>query len=261
MWTRSELKARAKEVLRGSYWKAFLVSLLLAIVTGSGLGSNNFSWNSKGDQASSPSMGGTRSTVEDALNSVGPDLWWIAAVVAAVGLIVLLIAIAFHVFLSNPLEVGARQYFKRAAEQEVNMNYLGFAFDKTRYMNIVIAMLWRGVLNFLWFLLLIIPGFVKLYAYSMVPYILSDNPNIGYRRAVTLSKEMTKGHKLRMLVLDLSFIGWYLLGMLLFFVGVLFVLPYINATQAELYLVLRQQALEKGMTNEEELRLTPPIEH
>ena len=137
-----------------------------------------------------------------------------------------------------------------------NLNHLGFAFNKDRYLDIVKAMLWRGFLNFLWFLLLIIPGIVKSYAYSMVPFILADNPNIGYRRAVDLSNQMTRGHKFRIFVLDLSFLGWIFLGLFAFFVGVLFVLPYINATKAELYLTLRQQALENGLTTEEELRLT-----
>jgi hypothetical protein len=39
----------------------------------------------------------------------------------------------------------------------------------------------------------------------------------------------------------------------LFFVGTFFVLPYENATKAELYLVLRQNALEKGYCSPEEL--------
>ena len=93
----------------------------------------------------------------------------------------------------------------------------------------------------------------------MVPYILSDNPNIGYERAVELSIEMTAGEKMDMWVLDLSFIGWYLLGTLLFLVGVLFVMPYENATKAELYLVLRQNALERGLCSYEELNLTVPL--
>jgi uncharacterized membrane protein len=64
---------------------------------------------------------------------------------------------------------------------------------------------------------------------------------------------MTDGHKFKMFVLDLSFIGWYLLGVLLLVVGTLFVLPYDNATRAELYLVLRQNALNNGLCSANEL--------
>lgn len=116
-------------------------------------------------------------------------------------------------------------------------------------------MLRRGVQIFLWYLLLIIPGIVKSYAYRMVPYILADNPNIGSKEAIKLSNEMTNGHKFNMFVLDISFIGWYLLGILALIVGVLFVLPYVNATEAELYLALRKDALEKGFCSNQDLLL------
>ncbi|RCW51713.1 DUF975 family protein [Paenibacillus prosopidis] len=242
MWDRKELKRRAKDVLRKSYWKAFLVSIILAFFSGGG-------------SAPSFNLNGGSS------DSSGADMDWgsfapFLAIIIIVMIFVILFALAFRIFLGFPLEVGSMRYFKQSAEHEANLNHLGFAFNKHRYLDIVKAMLWRGFLNFLWFLLLIIPGFVKAYAYSMVPFILADNPNIGYRRAVDLSNQMTRSHKFRIFVLDLSFLGWILLGLLALFIGVLFVLPYINATKAELYLKLRQLALEDGLTTEEELRLT-----
>jgi uncharacterized membrane protein len=117
-------------------------------------------------------------------------------------------------------------------------------------------MLWRAFINTLWFLLLIIPGIVKYYAYRMVPYILADNPEINYKRALELSTRMTKGEKFDIFVLDLSFIGWYLLGTLAFVVGILFVMPYQNATEAELYIILRQNAIQNGFCTYEELAIT-----
>ena len=64
---------------------------------------------------------------------------------------------------------------------------------------------------------------------------------------------MTRGHKFNMFVLDVSFWGWYLLGALLFFVGILFVTPYYNSTRAQLYLALRSIAIDKGVVSLEEL--------
>lgn len=239
MWERKELKRRAKNVLRTSYWKAFLVSIILAFVTGGG-SPPSFNFGSS-----------TSSGMDVNWESIGPFLF--IAIIFFIAF--MLFAFAFRIFLCFPLEVGSMRYFKVAAEDEVNLNHLGYAFNKLRYWDIVKTMLWRAFLIFLWILLLIIPGIVKSYAYSMVPFILSDNPNIGYRRAVELSNEMTRGNKARMFVLDLSFLGWILLGLMVFFVGILFVLPYMNATKAELYLTLRQQALKEGLTSEEELRL------
>ncbi|MGM0438693.1 MAG: DUF975 family protein, partial [Bacillota bacterium] len=57
-------------------------------------------------------------------------------------------------------------------------------------------------------------------------------------------------------VLDLSFFGWFILGILLFGIGILFVQPYYDSTNAELYLKLREKALENNLTTQQELRLS-----
>lgn len=197
MWTIRELKTRAWNLLKQHYWKAFVVSLVIAISGGNG--GFNVNWNSN------------RSEFE----STAPDWWgagseYLTAII--IGLIVLvvvfcLIVICFRVFVGYPLEVGGRRYFIEAEQNRFDLNHLGFAFDKNHYRSVVVTMLWRAWLNFLWFLLLVIPGIVMIYAYRMVPFILADNPNIGYRRAVQLSTQMTQRHKFHIFVLDLSFLG------------------------------------------------------
>lgn len=245
MWTRSELKSRAKDVLRKNYWKAFLVSFILAIV-GGGCSS---SWGNG-------TSGSTNRVDRSEFSGIDwADIFPFIIAGIVIFLIVLAFILAFRIFLLAPLEAGGIRFFKQAAEHNTDLNNLGYAFGSGRYIDIVKSMVWRDLLNFLWFLLLFIPGIVKSYAYSQVPYILADNPNIGYRRALQLSNRMTKGHKFRIFVLDLSFLGWALLGLLAFFVGILFVLPYINATKAELYLALREEALGNGLTTPEELHI------
>ncbi|MDQ0916803.1 DUF975 family protein [Paenibacillus sp. V4I5] len=246
-WTRRELKIRAKNVLRTSYWKAFLVSLVFAVVSG---GVSSCSFNSGG--STSMSLPGFSGGMGDISDGAGLAIILIIVFLAAV---IGLVALAFNIFVVAPLKVSVQQYFKQAAQDDVNMNYLVYSFTKGNYLAIVKGMFWSGLLNFLWFLLLIIPGIVKSYAYSMTPYILADNPGIGMKRAVDLSNQMTSGQKWKMFVLDLSFIGWFILGTLALGIGVLFVLPYYNSTKAELYLVLRQQALHDGISSSAELNL------
>lgn len=89
----------------------------------------------------------------------------------------------------------------------------------------------------------------------MFPYILAENPNIGVKRAIELSNKMTDGHKFEMFILDLSFIGWCLLGVLACGIGIIFVFPYQNATNAKLYLVLRNNALSRYWCDYSELLL------
>lgn len=90
---------------------------------------------------------------------------------------------------------------------------------------------WGGILMyvfiFLWSLLLIIPGFIKAYSYSMTFYILNERPELSANQAIDESRRLMKGHKFDLFYLDLSFIGWYLLaGIFTLGIGILWVLPY-----------------------------------
>ena len=87
----------------------------------------------------------------------------------------------------------------------------------------------------LWSLLLIIPGFIKLYAYALTPYILIDNPELSANQAINLSQKMMKGHKFDMFILHLSFIGWIFLSIFTFGIGLLWLLPYMMTAQAAFY--------------------------
>lgn len=101
--------------------------------------------------------------------------------------------------------------------------------------------------------LLYIPVIIKTYSYKMTPWILADNPKIGFHRALKLSIDLTRGHKWQIFVLDLSFVGWYILGFLACCVGILFVNPYYYAAQAELYATLRQDGIALNLCTMEEL--------
>ncbi|HEY8350372.1 MAG TPA: DUF975 family protein [Clostridia bacterium] len=249
MWTRAELKYMAREALRGNYWKAFLVSLVIMIAT-EGLGGG--SGRAGHDEISS--SGGSF------FGSIG-SIEWAAVIAAILGFFatIFVISLALQIFVMNPLEVGGRRYFIRTAQYMDNSRCFRFAFNGHNYLGIVGGMALKDLYLFLWTLLLIIPGIVKSYAYRMVPYILADNPNIGAGRAIELSERMTYGHKFDIFILDLSFLGWYLLGLLCLLVGGLFVKPYEYATNAELYLTLRRNAIESGYCTPWELNLYDPV--
>ncbi len=85
-----------------------------------------------------------------------------------------------------------------------------------------------GLFIFLWSLLLIIPGIIKAYAYSLVPMLLGDDKykDLTYMEYITKSREMMKGHKMDYFVLQLSFIGWHLLAILTLGLLELWIVPY-----------------------------------
>jgi uncharacterized membrane protein len=108
-----------------------------------------------------------------------------------------------------------------------------------RYGEIFLTMLLRDLFLVLWTCLFIIPGIIKSYSYRMVPYIIRDNPELSSTEAITRSRELMDGHKLNTFVYDLSFIGWYILGIctcglvLIFWTN-----PYKYNSDATLYLRL-----------------------
>ena len=92
-----------------------------------------------------------------------------------------------------------------------------------------------GLYTFLWSLLFIVPGIVKGYSYSMSLFVLAENKGKGARECIAESKAMMEGHKMELFVLDLSFIGWYLLCSLTCGLAFLYVTPLVNAAHANVY--------------------------
>jgi len=74
------------------------------------------------------------------------------------------------------------------------------------------------------------------YAYFFTTFILAENPTFGAKNALDLSKRMTKGMKGKLFVLDLSFIGWWLLSSLTCGILSLGVMPYTHAAYTEVYI-------------------------
>lgn len=73
----------------------------------------------------------------------------------------------------------------------------------------------------LWTLLFIIPGLVKSYSYAMTSFLLVNEPDIQPVDAVTKSRKLMDGKKMQLFLLDLSYVGWYILS--LFTLGILFI--------------------------------------
>lgn len=145
----------------------------------------------------------------------------------------------YTIFIANPLSVGESKYFINNRKDQGRFNNLFYAFSHN-YMNIVKVTFFMQIKLMLWTLLFIIPGIIKALEYSMIPYILAERPDISSEEAFRLSKELTDYQKTELFVLELSFFGWYFLGLLLCGIGIIFVYPYYYATMAELYFKLKE---------------------
>ena len=186
-----------------------------------------------GDDSSSLSINVDASDIVEAIT---PGM---LAMISLTLLVVFALTIVIYAFIYNPLQAGCRGFFLANLNRPAEVREAVGTFDHG-YQNVVKAMILRDVFTFLWTLLFIIPGIVKSYEYRMIPYLVADNPNLTYKEAFAESRRMMQGNKWRTFVLDLSFIGWWILSAFTFgLLAVFYVSPYHAATSAALYEELR----------------------
>ena len=259
MWTRIELKDRAKNVLRGCFWSAVVVALITGILTGSFSNSR-----SNVQDVQEISYNGVQDSGQNLVDSAGRMIvgngqqgflarvagMGFGVVILGIGLGLVFLGVAVSILIGNPIQVGASRFFMRAREESTGAGELFWAFRQRQFWHVVLIMLVMKVKIFLWGLLFVIPGIVKSYEYRMIPYILAENPELQMAEVFSRSREMTMKQKMNMFVLDLSFIPWQLLSSITIgLAGIFWVNPYMRATEAELYAVLRQNVLDSGFAN------------
>lgn len=86
------------------------------------------------------------------------------------------------------------------------------------------------------------------YKYSMCYNILADNPDMTAREALNRSAELMKGNKWRLFCLRFSFIGWTILAVMTCGVGMVFLVPYVQAAEAVFYRDLTGGAAKNDFT-------------
>ncbi|MBR4578224.1 MAG: DUF975 family protein [Oscillospiraceae bacterium] len=212
MWDRREIKSRGKAAFKANYWACVIVALILTFSIGGG-----------------SSSGAANNTEEDAAPAKIS-----VTLLGGAGLL----GLAVQVLALNPLEAGCKRFFienSRADGKKTGIDEVLYFFKEGRWGNAVKVMFVYKLVILLWSLLLIVPGIVKGYAYRLVPYLLNENPNIDAREALDLSSRMMKGNKSSAFVYDLSYIGWYLLGV--FTLGILLIFhvqPWVLSSDAVL---------------------------
>lgn len=180
---------------------------------------------------------------ERAKNQLGRNIfgstWMLALLVLFLGGAILS-AVSFTyvgtIILVGPIYYGFAFCFLKQARDGQPMNvgdlFKGFS-DK--FGDCLLIGLLTSIYTFLWSLLFVIPGIVKAYSYRMAYYIKLDHPEYSATQCITESRMMMQGHKGDLFVLDLSFIGWYILGGMCFGIGILWVVPYHQAAVAQFY--------------------------
>lgn len=166
----------------------------------------------------------------------------------------LLISFLIWIFLINMYQVISRRIFLEGrVYKKVPMQRFLFLLRIKSWTRTSWTMFVTSAFYSLWCLTLV-GIFVKRYSYILVPYIVAENPKIKALDAINLSRKMMDGHKWECFKLEMSYIGWVILGGLTFgLTEILYSNPYRVATITEYYANLRRLSKEKKIPGIEKL--------
>lgn len=198
LFTSGDIKREAKAQLAGHWGQAVLLALLPALF----------------------SFVFIRNTVDGSAWMIGLDL--------IRSFIVLGVTFGFMNLVRN------RRY-RLEALQEVLEPFRSKYFWKLLQLTLL-----KFLFTFLWSLLFLIPGIIKGYAYSQAVLIYKDTVDRtgeqpSARACLDESQRLMKGHKADLFVLELSFIGWFILTVFTFGLLGLWLTPYWTMSQVVFY--------------------------
>ena len=228
MLTSKELRVKAWNSLKGKYWRAFLVILVLGLLASGGT-----------------SLQTSSQTLTETINLVDPSemdetMELGAAVVGTIATAMAVVGMAISLFVGNAADVGLAHYFILNTDSKPSFADAFYGF-KVKYLRNIGTLLLVGIKIVLWSCLLLVPGIIKSFEYAIIPYILADDPEISSKEAFRKAKEMMMGNKWRLFKLNLSFFGWFVLCVVTCGLGTPFLLPYVSAANAEFYAELKNQ--------------------
>lgn len=168
-----------------------------------------------------------------------------------------ILSLLYWYFFQNVLIVGnARFFLENRNYPETNFKRVLLPFKIKKIRKISYTMFIKTIKELLWWFT-IIGGFIKHYAYALVPFILAENPEIKASDAIKLSESMMQGHKWELFKIDLSFILLQILDLFTFhLIGIIIINPYKSCCRAEFYMQTRTLAKNKKITNSEQLKDT-----
>ena len=199
MISRSELKRGAKSQL-ANYWGVSIGIIIVCMLI---------------------------SYIPELLSYINPESATIAILIPIISLVI-----------TGPLAIGQSRFFINLANRE-NPKFSDLWFGFNNILRSIGVTLLVGIAVCIGTILFIIPGIIISFMYSQVYYIMAENPNKSVLECLRESARIMKGHKMELLILELSFLGWIILTALTCGIAGLYVLPYYSATLANFYLEIK----------------------
>ena len=234
-----DFKQQALGALRGNWFIAIIAGLIASLFGGLTFGGGSGGSSSSSDGGSGGSGGGTYLPMEE-LDAMLEELLSNEVIVAILGIVAIFVGIIailgiIRFVIGGAIGVGYSRFNLDLIDgkgAKLSTVFGGFK----QLVSALVARILRSIYVTLWTLLFIIPGIIANFSYSMVHYVMADNPEMGANEAIAESKRLMKGNKWRLFCLCFSFIGWELLALIFTLgIGMLWVVPYEEAAIAAFY--------------------------
>ena len=181
----------------------------------------------------------------------GSSFSTLALIMTSSGVLLTIIAI--------PMQFGYVVAHLHSSRQDLPADINDLFFGYKRFWQVLGTLLLQALAIIGGFILFIVPGIILAFAYAIVPLVLRDNPELSAVEVLQKSRMMMKGHKWELFLIYLSFIGWAVLCIFTFFIGYLWLAPYMQMTEVKFYEQLRAE-FEGEYEENEPAGVTTPVE-
>ncbi len=211
---RVSLKNEAKRCMRESDAHPYITTIIYLVIVAviiSSLGSSSFRYNINYDMSSGIYTGHTNFSWTGLIGTV----------------------------ICSLITVGYSWWALSMAREKGSVGEFLYAFKN--FIPIILLYILIYIVVTIGFILLIIPGVMLTYGLSMSFYVLRDNDGSGVIASMKESWRLTKGHKMNIFVLQLSFIPWLLLTIITCGIAGIYTIPYVGITFAKYYDTLKAE--------------------
>lgn len=162
----------------------------------------------------------------------------------------LCISVFYKVYIVNVLPVINRRLFLEGrVYAKLPLDRLVYLMRIRKQMHVAFVKFVKSIIMTV-MNLTVIGGIYFYYAYFLVDYILAENPTISLKDALSLSRNMMKGHKLECFKWQFSMAGWYILDVCTFGISAIFYSNmYRMSVMCEFY-TLRRKEFQSAILND-----------
>ena len=230
-----DFRKQARDALYGHWFIAVIAGIIASFFGattfggGGGSSSSSSSGSGSGSGATSPDL---EIMLEEILSN---EVIVVLLAILGTMIIVLSVLSLLSILVGGAVGIGYAKFNLDLIESRpAKLRTLFGSFSQ--WTTALVARILRAIYIMLWSLLFVIPGIIANYSYSMIHYVMADNPDMSASDALAESKRLMNGNKWRLFCLSFSFIGWELLAVIFTLgIGLLWVLPYREAAFAAFY--------------------------